>query len=113
MIAQWPCSSDLDHVRDAGDHARGARVRDIVRLLAWQFSKPLLAANLIAAPIDWWLMRDWLNQFDERIALTPAPFLLAGTVVLALATIAGQSLRLPGPIQSTRFATSEAAVLQP
>jgi hypothetical protein len=46
-------------------------VRDIVRLLAWQFSKPVVLANLLAWPIAWWAMRDWLNTFDARIALTP------------------------------------------
>ena len=45
----------------------GARTRDIVRLLVWQFSRPVLIANLIAWPIAWWLMRDWLNGFDARI----------------------------------------------
>src|SRR3546814_7847693 len=39
----------------------GARSRDIVRLLAWQFSKPVIVANLIAWPVAWWVMRDWLN----------------------------------------------------
>src|SRR3954470_23120598 len=34
----------------------GARVRDIVRLLVWQFSKPVIVANLIAWPIAWWVM---------------------------------------------------------
>ncbi len=49
----------------------GARVRDIVRLLVWQFSKPVVLANLIAWPVAWWAMRDWLNTFDARIALNP------------------------------------------
>ena len=47
----------------------GARIRDIVRLLAWQFSKPVLIANLFAWPVAWWLMRNWLNGFDARIPL--------------------------------------------
>ena len=53
----------------------GARSRDIVRLLAWQFSKPVILANLIAWPVAWWVMRDWLNTFDARIDLGPTPFL--------------------------------------
>jgi putative ABC transport system permease protein len=47
----------------------GARTRDIVQLLVWQFSRPVLIANLIAWPVAWWLMRDWLNRFDVRIDL--------------------------------------------
>jgi putative ABC transport system permease protein len=39
----------------------GAKVRDIVRLLVWQFSKPVVLANLIAWPVAWWAMREWLN----------------------------------------------------
>jgi hypothetical protein len=56
----------------------GARTRDIVRLLAWQFSKPVLVANLIAWPVAWWVMRDWLNGFDAGSTLGPRPSSLAG-----------------------------------
>ena len=53
-------------------------------MLAWQFTKPVIFANLLAWPIAWWVMRDWLNQFDERVALSPGPFLLAALLALAL-----------------------------
>jgi putative ABC transport system permease protein len=85
----------------------GAKVRDIVRLLAWQFSKPVVVANLIAWPVAWWAMRDWLNTFDARIALTPTPFALAGLLALAiaLATVAGHALRVArlNPIHALRY----------
>jgi putative ABC transport system permease protein len=85
----------------------GARSRDIVRLLAWQFSKPVIVANLLAWPVAWWVMRDWLNGFDARIGLTPTPFLLAGGLALAIAigTIAGHALRVAraNPIHALRY----------
>jgi putative ABC transport system permease protein len=85
----------------------GAKVRDIVRLLAWQFSKPVVLANLVAWPVAWWAMRDWLNTFDARIALTPTPFALASLMALAiaLATVAGQSIRVArtNPIHALRY----------
>ena len=85
----------------------GARSRDIVRLLAWQFSKPVIIANLIAWPIAWWVMRDWLNGFDSRITLSPAPFVLAGGLALAIAlgTIASHALRVAraNPIHALRY----------
>ena len=85
----------------------GARSRDIVRLLAWQFSKPVIVANLIAWPAAWWVMRDWLNGFDTRIGLGPTPFLLAGFLALAIAlgTIAGHALRVArsNPIAALRY----------
>lgn len=85
----------------------GARSRDIVRLLAWQFSKPVIIANLIAWPIAWWVMRDWLNSFDTRVDLGPMPFLLAGLIALAIAigTIAGHALRIAraNPVLALRY----------
>jgi len=52
-------------------------------------------------------MRDWLNTFDARIALTPTPFALAGILafVIAVATVAGQSFRVArmNPIHALRY----------
>jgi putative ABC transport system permease protein len=85
----------------------GANTRDIVRLLVWQFSRPVLIANLIAWPIAWWAMRDWLNQFDVRMALTPVPFALAGglALVIAIATIAAHAWRVArtNPVFALRY----------
>ena len=85
----------------------GARTRDIVQLLVWQFSRPVLIANMIAWPVAWWVMRDWLNKFDERIGLGPTPFLLAGGLALgiAVATIASHAFRVAraNPIFALRY----------
>jgi len=85
----------------------GARTRDIVRLLVWQFSRPVLIANAIAWPVAWWLMRDWLNTFDVRIGLGPTPFLLAAGLALgiAIATIASHAIRVAraNPVIALRY----------
>ncbi|HEY7809077.1 MAG TPA: FtsX-like permease family protein [Allosphingosinicella sp.] len=85
----------------------GARSGDIVKLLAWQFSKPVIVANLIAWPVAWWVMRDWLNGFDSRIDFGPTPFLVAGTLalVIALGTIAGHAFKVArsNPIHALRY----------
>lgn len=85
----------------------GARTRDIVQLLIWQFSRPVLIANLIAWPVAWWLMQDWLNGFDSRITLTPVPFLAAGLGALAIAaaTVAGHAARVASanPVHALRY----------
>ncbi|HEV2866863.1 MAG TPA: ABC transporter permease [Allosphingosinicella sp.] len=85
----------------------GARVRDIVKLLVWQFTKPVVVANLIAWPIAWWVMRDWLNTFDVRVDLGPTPFALAGLLALGIAigTIAGHAIRVArmNPINALRY----------
>jgi putative ABC transport system permease protein len=67
--------------------ALGASTRQILALLLWQLSRPVLLANLIAWPIAWWLMRRWLNGFAERIPLQPWLFPAAGLIALALALL--------------------------
>lgn len=74
----------------------GARDRDIAALMVYQFSRPVLVANLVAWPVAWWLMRDWLNGFSERIVLHPGWFVAAGALALSIAalTIFGHALRV-------------------
>ena len=85
----------------------GARTRDIVRLLVWQFSRPVIIANVIAWPVAWWMMRDWLNGFDQRIPLTPVPFVAAAAVALAIAiaTVVGHAVKVAraNPIHALRY----------
>ena len=85
----------------------GARTSDIVRLLVWQFSRLVLIANLIAWPIAWWAMRDWLNGFDLRIPLDPRLFIAAGLLALAIAaaTVMSHALRVARthPIHALRY----------
>jgi putative ABC transport system permease protein len=85
----------------------GASTVRIVQLLVWQFSRPVLIANLIAWPVAWWVMRDWLNTFDARIALGPLPFLLAGALalIIAVGTIGAHSFRVArtNPIHALRY----------
>ncbi|HEU4969510.1 ABC transporter permease [Sphingomonas sp.] len=85
----------------------GARTRDIVRLLVWQFTRPVIIANIIAWPVAWWLMRDWLNKFDTRIDLGPTPFVAAGLLALliAIGTIAAHAIKVASanPIRALRY----------
>jgi putative ABC transport system permease protein len=85
----------------------GARTRDIVQLLVWQFSRPVIIANIIAWPVAWWMMRSWLNGFDQRIPLTPIPFLIAAFIALAIAiaTVVGHAVKVAraNPIHALRY----------
>ncbi|NYT42041.1 ABC transporter permease [Sphingomonas sp. R-74633] len=85
----------------------GARTTDITRLLVWQFTRPVVIANIIAWPIAWWLMREFLNTFDARIALTPVPFIGAGLLALAIAvlTIGAHAFRVArtNPVHALRY----------
>jgi putative ABC transport system permease protein len=85
----------------------GARTGDIVRLLAWQFSKPVIIANAIAWPIAYFVMRDWLQGFQSRVDLGLTTFFLAGLLALAIAlgTIASHAIRVAraNPIHALRY----------
>ncbi len=65
----------------------GARNVDIIKLMVGQFSKPVLLANVIALPLAWWLMSDWLSSFEYRIDLNVIWFVGAGVIALLIAWI--------------------------
>jgi putative ABC transport system permease protein len=86
----------------------GANVSDIVRLLVWQFSKPVFIASIIASLISFFLMANWLEDFPYRINtwfIIPICFAasLCATFV-AWVTIGGNALKVARsrPIKALR-----------
>ena len=74
--------------------AMGASSADVVRLLLWQFSQPVLWANLAAWPAAFFVMDWWLHGFAYRVG-QPIWLFLAASVAAALiawATVSFQSL---------------------
>ena len=65
--------------------AMGASTFDVVRLLVWQFTQPVLWANLLAWPLAWWAMRSWLDGFAYRVDLPPWLFLAAAAAAVLIA----------------------------
>ena len=66
--------------------AMGASTADILRLLVWEFAKPVLLANAIAWPLAYVAMTQWLDGFAYRITLDPLVFVGAGAVALVIAS---------------------------
>ncbi|MEA1674485.1 ABC transporter permease [Nitrospirillum sp. BR 11163] len=85
----------------------GAGVTDIVRLLVWQFSKPVLVANVIAWPVAWVAMRHWLDGFADRVSLNPLLFVASGlsALVVAWATVGLHAARVAAtkPVVALRY----------
>lgn len=74
--------------------ALGADAGNVLQLLLWQFSRPVLWANLIAWPAAAWIMHRWLEGFAYHIELPLWLFPLATVIALlvALATVSGHAL---------------------
>jgi putative ABC transport system permease protein len=85
----------------------GARTGDIVKLMLWRISIPVVIANLIAWPVAYFYLRHWLDGYANRIALSPLYFLAAGAMALLIAwlTVYGNTLRLAraSPVRSLRY----------
>jgi len=62
----------------------GASLFDILQLLNKGFARLVLLANLIAWPITYVVLNQWLNGFAFRIEMPLWPFLLSGTLTLLL-----------------------------
>jgi putative ABC transport system permease protein len=73
--------------------AMGAGTQDVVLLLLWQFTIPVLCAVAVATPVGAWAMGGWLHQFAYRVPLSAWTFLLAGAaaVIIAWLTVSYQS----------------------
>jgi ABC-type antimicrobial peptide transport system permease subunit len=84
----------------------GASVTTITILLTKDFLKLVVIAFLIATPIAWWTMSEWLQNYVYRINLNTWVFLTAGgiAVLIAMLTIAVKTIKAAtsNPVKSLR-----------
>jgi putative ABC transport system permease protein len=85
----------------------GARTGDIMSLMLWRISIPVLVANLIAWPLAYFYLQRWLEGYAYRIALSPLYFLSAGgmALLIAWATVYANTLMLArmSPVHALRY----------
>jgi len=85
----------------------GCSVRKIVALLAVDFLKWVLIANLAAWPLSYFAMNAWLRGFVYQVPFSILPYILAGITVLLIAafTLSYQAITaaLRNPIDSIRY----------
>jgi len=84
----------------------GASVWDILVLLSVDFAKPVIVAIVVALPLAYYPMSQWLQGFSYRIEFGPSIFLAIAvlTLSISLATVSYQSIKaaLANPVESLR-----------
>lgn len=84
----------------------GSSVPGIMSLLSKDFVKLVLIGNIVAIPVAWWLMHEWLKGFAYQTTLEWWLFAIALciSVLIALFTVSFQAIRaaLANPVKSLR-----------
>ena len=87
----------------------GANVMDIVQLLVWQFSKPVLLACIVAWPVATWAMIEWLETFPYRLdTWVLFPICIGAGIIatlIAWGTVGGNAAKVAraNPIKALRY----------
>ena len=84
----------------------GATVNSITVMLTKDFLKLVFIAVIIAFPLSWWLMNQWLQGFVYRINIGPWVFIIAAisVIMITLLTVGFQAVKaaLSNPVKSLR-----------
>ncbi|HLL42954.1 MAG TPA: FtsX-like permease family protein, partial [Segetibacter sp.] len=84
----------------------GASVSGIVSLLSKDFISLVFIAFIIATPLSWYFMNEWLENFAYRINISGWVFVLAGlsAILIALITVSFQAIKaaIANPVKSLR-----------
>jgi putative ABC transport system permease protein len=84
----------------------GASLPGIVTLLSKDFIKLVVFALIIAAPLSWYFMNKWLQDFAYRISIDWWVFIAAGAlaIIVAFVTIGSQAVKagIANPVKSLR-----------
>jgi ABC-type antimicrobial peptide transport system permease subunit len=84
----------------------GATVTNVIALLSKDFLSLVGISSLIAFPVAWWMMHNWLNDYAYRINISWWVFVFAGVLasVIALLTVSFQAIKaaIANPVKSLR-----------
>jgi len=84
----------------------GATARNIVYLLSKEFTLLIIIAFAISAPVAYYIMHKWLQNYTYRIQLGVSIFLLAiiGSIIIAWITVGHRAIKaaVANPVKSLR-----------
>lgn len=85
----------------------GANMWQVLILLSKEFTILVLKSNLIAWPVAYFVMREWLSNFAFRIDLTAPAFIISGVVAFLIAffTVSFHAIRAAesNPVKSLKY----------
>ncbi len=85
----------------------GANLGQIVRLLIWQFSKPVVWAAFVALPASYFAADTYLNFFSDRLPLPEAVIAIAGVLAVglswAIVSVHAMKVARANPIRALRY----------
>ncbi len=101
-------SSTEQRIKEIGiRRVNGANIMEIMLMLNKEFVRWVLLAFVVASPAAWFLMKNWLENFAYRTALSWWIFILAGVLALgiALLTVSWQSWKTAArnPVEALRY----------
>jgi putative ABC transport system permease protein len=65
----------------------GASASGLIFLLLSSFTKLILIAILIATPVAWWMMDQWLDNFTYKVGIHPVIFVGSGIILLIISWV--------------------------
>lgn len=84
----------------------GATVQQLLMLISTEFLKLVMVAFVIAVPLTWWFMSNWLQKYTYHISISIWLFAVVGVIILllTLAVVSLNTLRaaLANPVKSLR-----------
>jgi putative ABC transport system permease protein len=84
----------------------GASVNNVVSMISFHFLKLVFISLLIAVPLAWFAMQNWIENYEYRIEINPLTFIWIGLLVaaVALATVSFHAIKaaLANPVKSLR-----------
>lgn len=84
----------------------GSSTGAVIKLFAIRYAVPLVAAFVIAAPIGWWLSKQWLRSFPEHTPiywwLFPLAFVIVSAVVILTVVVQAWRVATANPVESIK-----------
>lgn len=84
----------------------GASAGNLVAMLSKDFLLLVLIASILAFPVAWWAMHNWLKDYEYRVNISAWVFVAAGlsALLIALVTVSMQAFRaaMANPVNSLR-----------